>query len=88
MRAVNADAGTPPKETPSSRKSIIAVEPTKSASVSTCVDSMSGQTNSDSRSAMLAGCSAIHCMSGSNDTRKSINSRSCGRPRWSSSSGR
>ena len=86
MRAVKADAGTPPNDTPSSRRSIIAVEPTKSASVSTCVDSMSGQTYSDSRSAMLAGCSAIHCMSGSSDTRMSIDSASCGLPGWSSSS--
>ena len=44
MRCVNADTGTLPNETPRSRRSIIIAVPTKSAIVSTCVDSISGQT--------------------------------------------
>ena len=62
---MKADAGTPLKAIPRSRRSIMTVVPTNSPSAMTWVDSSNGQTYNDSRRAMLQGVVWSHSRNGS-----------------------
>src|SRR4051812_26453449 len=59
-RRASFAAGTPVYETPSSLRSRTALKPTKSASVSTCTDSIAGQRYTDSCRATLPAVPASH----------------------------